>query len=78
MKLINETKFIDIKSTDKTKETIERIIECNKVKEFEELIDILYPNGIEINHLNDLLYYEQDDIYNCLEINKVDEYDIGW
>ena len=45
-----------------------KIIENNKVDEFNELIEECYPNGISATKLNDLLWFEDEWIFESLEI----------
>lgn len=44
------------------------IIENNKVNEFDNLINNIYPCGLSAKHLNDLLRYGAKDIFEILDI----------
>jgi len=53
-------------------ETKETIINNNKADDFNYLIEELYPNGIDETQLNDLLWFEEEWLFESLGIN-VDE-----
>lgn len=48
--------------------TQEEIINAGKEREFEDLIDELYPDGLTETELNDLLWFDSDWIYETLDI----------
>ena len=48
------------------------IIDNNKETDFECLIEELYPDGIEENELNDILWFESEWIYKNLNIREDD------
>lgn len=50
-----------------------RIIAEGKEEEFEQLIDELYPEGIDETHLNDLLWFDTEWVYEMLGIKDEDE-----
>ena len=56
-------------------DTWDKIINNNKLDEFEAYLDDFYPNGINKTELNDLLWFESDYILDLLNINKEDEFD---
>lgn len=47
-------------------DTKQVIITCNKGNEFMQLVEELYPEGIDETELNDLLWFESDWIYESL------------
>ena len=53
--------------------TYETIVEADKVEEFENLIEELYPNGIEETQLNDILWFESDWILEQLGLSEEEE-----
>jgi len=53
--------------------TRERILEEGKGKEFDALIEELYPNGIDDVKLNDILWFEEDWIFEALRIDTDEE-----
>ncbi len=49
-------------------DTKETIIDAGKEKEFDSLIEELYPDGLTDTQLNDLLWFEEDWIFEMLGI----------
>lgn len=56
-------------------ETKNRIIDEDKVAEFDNLIADCYPEGLSSTELNDLLWFEEDWIYEQLGITDEEEDD---
>ena len=54
-------------------ETKDRIIEEGKEEEFEELIEELYPEGIDETQLNDILWFEEEWLFEALNIDIEEE-----
>lgn len=50
------------------KDTKEIILENNKGDQFEALIEDLYPEGLSETQLNDILWFDQDWIFEQLGI----------
>lgn len=73
MKVYEELSLKDFKAWSGAVETKNKIIEECKEQEFEELIEELYPNGIDATTLNDTLWFDDDWIYSCLGIEEVEE-----
>ena len=74
MKIISEVSLREFEAWGGAVETKERIIKEGKEQEFEELIEEMYPNGIDATTLNDVLWFDNDWIYSCLGIeNSEDE-----
>lgn len=48
----------------------DKIIEAGKVEEFDELIEELYPNGLTALELNDLLWFDDEWIFEQLNIKE--------
>lgn len=53
-------------------DTYETIIENNYLSAFEDMIEELYPDGIEETTLNDLLWFEPEFIFENLGIEFED------
>jgi hypothetical protein len=73
MKTINENQTL--RSFDAWSGAIitkERIIEEGKEKDFEYLIDELYPDGITDTQLNDILWFDSEWIFENLGITEED------
>ena len=74
MKTINEDQTLqDFNAWSGAISTKETIIENDKEQEFENLIDELYPEGLTETQLNDILWFESDWIFECLEISEEEE-----
>jgi hypothetical protein len=54
-------------------ETWDRISDEGKIEELDNLLEELYPDGIGLTELNDLLWFEQDWIYEQLGIAEDEE-----
>lgn len=53
-------------------ETKQTILDNNKAEEFDQLIEELYPDGLSETTLNDILWFEEDWIFESLGIT-IDE-----
>lgn len=51
-------------------ETKERIINEGKADDFDNLIEELYPDGLSDTALNDLLWFEEDWLFEMLGITE--------
>lgn len=70
MKLIIEDASIaNFDAWSGAKDTKETIINAGKAHEFDALIDELYPDGLTETHLNDLLWFEPEFIFENLGIS---------
>ena len=65
-----ELSLMDFEAWSGAVETKKKIIENNKVDEFNELIEECYPNGISATKLNDLLWFEDEWIFELLGIEN--------
>jgi hypothetical protein len=54
-------------------ETKNRIIEEGKENDFNNLIEELYPDGLTETKLNDILWFEEDWIFEMLGISEEEE-----
>jgi hypothetical protein len=54
-------------------ETKERIIEEGKAEEFEYFLEDLYPDGMTDTELNDLLWFEEEWLFEMLGIKEEEE-----
>jgi len=68
MKTFNETNLVNFDAWSGAVETKERIINEGKANDFDSLIDELYPDGLSETHLNDLLWFEEDWLFEHLGI----------
>jgi len=71
MKTINENcNLIDFNAWSGAIETKDTILEHGKENEFDCLINDLYPDGISETQLNDILWFEEDWIFESLGIEQ--------
>jgi len=74
MKTFNEnTRLADFDAWSGAKDTKETILKTNKGEEFDNLIEEIYPEGLSITQLNDILWFESDWIYEQLGISEEEE-----
>ena len=74
MKTINEnTTLVNFDAWSGAVDTKERIINEGKADEFNNLIDELYPDGLSETQLNDILWFEEDWIFEMLGISDEEE-----
>ena len=73
MKTFNEnTTLVNFDAWSGATDTKERIINECKADEFDNLIEELYPDGLTDTQLNDLLWFEEDWLFEMLGI-EIDE-----
>ena len=71
MKTYNEnTTLLNFDSWSGAKETQSRIIEEGKHEEFDFLIEELYPDGLSETQLNDILWFEEEWLFEHLGIKE--------
>ena len=73
MKIVSEVSLWDFEGWSGAEETIRIIIKNDKVEEFEQLIEELFSEGINETHLNDLLRFEDDWVFEMLGISEEEE-----
>lgn len=52
------------------KDTIDTILKAGKEEEFQQLIDEVYPDGLSSTELNDLLWFDDEWIFEMLEMEE--------
>ena len=74
MKVINDSESIrDFKAWSGAVSTQKKIVEEHLAQEFDDLIDELYPDGLTDVQLNDLLWFEEEWIFEALGIETAKE-----
>lgn len=73
MKVTTETTLRNFEAWSGAKDTKKRIIEEGKAEEFDSLIEELYPDGIDETHLNDILWFDEEWVYESLGITEEEE-----
>ena len=72
MKVYNENlRLIDFKSWSGATDTKNTIIENGKESDFNYLIEELYPEGLSETALNDLLWFDDEFIFEQLNIKNI-------
>ena len=74
MKIYSEIKLENFNAWSGAEVTKSTIIENNKSEDFEELIEELYPEGLSETKLNDILWFEDEWIFETLGIIEVDNF----
>ena len=73
MKIVSEIGLEEFNAWSDAVTTKERIIEEGKEREFENLIEECYPEGLTDTELNDLLWFEDEWILDSLGIVDKEE-----
>jgi hypothetical protein len=74
MKTFNEnTTLVDFDAWSGAIDTKDRIINEGKAEDFDNLIEELYPDGLSETALNDLLWFEDEWIFESLGIEDEEE-----
>jgi hypothetical protein len=73
MKIIQDMRLDKFNAWAGAVETQERIIKEGKEIWFEHEIEELYPEGLTDTELNDLLWFEEEWIYDLLGITEEEE-----
>jgi hypothetical protein len=69
MRITKEISLLDHDAWSGAVDTKETIIEHGKVRDFDFLMEDLYPDGMTETELNDILWFETDWIYDSLGID---------
>ena len=69
MKVYSEINLRDFKAWSGAIQTKNKILETEKEEEFEEYINECFPNGIDATMLNDILWFDNETIYEILGID---------
>lgn len=74
MKTYNEnTTLANFDAWSGAVETKDRIINEGKADDFDSLIEELYPDGLSETQLNDILWFEEDWLFESLGITEEEE-----
>jgi hypothetical protein len=73
MKIVSEISISEFQSWSGAKDTQKRILEENKENEFDRLIEDLYPDGLTDTQLNDILWFEEEWVFEQLGIEEPEE-----
>ena len=70
MKITNEISLKNFKAWSGAKDTLNKLIELDKCDELEFILDDLYPDGLTETELNDILWFDDEWIYETLGIEE--------
>ena len=73
MKIYDELNLSNVNTWGGATEVKNIIISEGLEEDFNNLIDELFPNGLSITELNDLLSFDYEYIFNCLGIEYIEE-----
>ena len=70
MKITSEISLKNFKAWSGAKDTLNKLIELDKCEELEFILEDLYPDGLTDTQLNDILWFEDEWIYETLGIEE--------
>ena len=70
MKITSEMSLRNFKAWAGGKVTLNKLIELDKCDDLEFMLDDLYPDGLTDTQLNDILWFEDEWIYETLGIEE--------
>ena len=70
MKITSEMSLKNFKAWSGAKDTLNKLIELDKCEELEFILEDLYPDGLTETQLNDILWFEDEWIYETLGIEE--------
>ena len=70
MKITSEMSLKNFKAWSGAKDTLNKLIELDKCDELEFILDDLYPDGLTNTQLNDILWFEDEWIFETLGIEE--------
>lgn len=73
MKIYSEMSIADFKAWSGAVDTQKRIIAENMENEFDCMIEEMYPDGLTDTELNDILWFEEEWIYESLGISEEED-----
>ena len=70
MKITSEISLKNFKAWSGAKDTLNKLIELDKCDELEFILEDLYPDGLTETELNDILWFDDEWIYETLGIEE--------
>ena len=70
MKITSEISLKNFKAWSGAKDTLNKLIELDKCDDLEFILEDLYPNGMTETQLNDILWFDDEWIYETLGIEE--------
>ena len=73
MKIYKELNLETFEAWSGAVDTLEKVKEEGKCEELEYLLEELYPDGMSETQLNDLLWFDSEQVYEWLGIKEEEE-----
>ena len=73
MKIISELSIINFEAWSGAIDTVKKIIEEDKVNDFDSYIEECYPDGLTDTELNDILWFDSENVFEYLGISEEEE-----
>ena len=70
MKITSEISLKNFKAWSGAKDTLNKLIELDKCDDLEFILEDLYPDGLTETQLNDILWFDDEWIYETLGIEE--------
>ena len=70
MKITSEMSLRNFKAWSGAVNTLNKLIELDKCEELEFILDDLYPDGLTETELNDILWFDDEWVYETLGIEE--------
>lgn len=73
MKVICDINLRDFQAWSGGKDTLDRVIQEEKADLLEDILDDMYPDGLTDTELNDLLWFDSDQVFEWCGIKTYDQ-----
>lgn len=73
MKISREMNLRNFGAWSGAKDTLNKLIELDKCEELEAVLEDIYPDGISETQLNDILWFDDEWIFETLGIEEDEE-----
>ena len=73
MKISREMNLRNVEAWSGAKDTLNKLIELDKCEELEAVLEDIYPDGISETQLNDILWFDDEWIFETLGIEEDEE-----
>ena len=73
MKISREMDLRNFEAWSGAKDTLNKLIELDKCEELEAVLEDIYPDGISETQLNDILWFDDEWIFETLGIEEDEE-----
>ena len=70
MKITSEMSLKNFKAWSGAKDTLNKLIELDKCEELEAVLEDIYPEGMTETQLNDILWFDDEWIFETLRIEE--------